>query len=129
MAIIIGDNAPTWAEVDAAIGSLEEKEMPEFHPRGPRPQDFPCARFRHDDAEIALIPVARENSAMWQGVLEHVAREHAKVSAYIGGVGAGDRNGTVLVLLATRSTDDMGRVLDGVIGVVAGPSDGMSPEP
>lgn len=99
--ITIGDNPPTWDDVDDALRSLA----------GP-PVFAPYARFEHDGTAITLIPASLEDGARMQGMLEHIIRDHVNVSAYISAWHDGP--GAVTVILATRGAADMDRVLDAV---------------
>jgi hypothetical protein len=105
--ITIGDNPPTWGEVDSALDSLT----------GP-PSFAPYARLEHAGTAVTLIPAALEDGARMQGMLEHIIREHVKVSAYISAWHHGP--GAVMVILATRGSTDMDRILDAVTLAPAG---------
>jgi hypothetical protein len=105
--ITIGDNPPTWGEVDSALNSLA----------GP-PSFAPYARFGHAGTEVTLVPATLEDGARMQVTLEHIIREHVEVSAYISAWHDGP--GAVTVILATRGGADMDRILDAVSLAPAG---------
>jgi len=115
VALTTGANPPTWQDVEDALGSLTA-----------RPAFTPYARFEHNGTAVALLPAAVGSTAHAQAVLEHIARDHAGVSAYISGMPA--TPATVLVILATRGTADLDRVLSAT-DLAPDPGTEPGPEP